>query len=105
PKYGKFIRRKTVCHVHDEGNESKMGDTVEIIECPPKSKTKRWDLLRVVAKSELVDIQAMRAAQKLKQAEEAEAAESAAAASAAEPTPPAAEANDSTTTDSTPATE
>ena len=39
PKYGKFIRSKTVCHVHDEQNESKMGDTVEIIECPPRSKT------------------------------------------------------------------
>ena len=74
PKYGKFIRRKTVCHVHDEANESKMGDTVEIIECPPRSKTKRWDLVRVVAKSQLVDLQAMRAAQKLQAAEEAEAA-------------------------------
>ena len=71
PKYGKFIRRKTVCHVHDEQNESKMGDTVEIIECPPRSKTKRWDLLRVVAKSQLVDLQAMRAAQKLAAAETA----------------------------------
>ena len=39
PKYGKFIRRRTVCHVHDENNESNLGDTVEIIECPPKSKT------------------------------------------------------------------
>lgn len=78
PKYGKFIRSRTVCHVHDETNESKMGDTVEIIECPPKSKTKRWDLLKVVAKSELVDIAAMRAAQKLKATEEAEASEAAA---------------------------
>ena len=64
PKYGKFIKSRTVCHVHDENNESQVGDTVEIIECPPRSKTKRWDLVRVVAKSRLVDIAAMRAAAK-----------------------------------------
>ena len=70
PKYGKFVRRRTVCHVHDEANESKLGDTVEIIECPPKSKTKRWDLVRVVAKSQQVDIAAMRAAAKVAEAEQ-----------------------------------
>ena len=63
-KYGKFLRRKTVCHVHDENNESGIGDTVEIIECPPKSRLKRWDLVRVVEKSSAVDIAAMRAAAK-----------------------------------------
>ena len=69
PKYGKYIKRRTVCHVHDENNESKLGDTVEIIECPPRSKLKRWDLVRVVAKSRLVDIAAMRAAAKQSDAE------------------------------------
>ncbi len=64
PQYGKFIQRRTVCHVHDEKNESGLGDTVEIIECPPKSRLKRWDLVRVVAKSSAVDIAAMRAAAK-----------------------------------------
>jgi small subunit ribosomal protein S17 len=64
PKYGKFVRRRTVCHVHDEQNESHVGDQVEIIECPPKSRLKRWDLVRVVAKSQLVDLAAMRAAAK-----------------------------------------
>jgi len=68
PKYGKFLRRRTVCHVHDENNESQMGDTVEIIEAQPRSKTKRWDLVRVVAKSQQVDIAAMRAASKLQEA-------------------------------------
>jgi len=68
PKYGKYIKRRTVCHVHDESNESNLGDTVEIIECPPKSKMKRWDLLRVVTKSKQVDIAAMRAADKQEQA-------------------------------------
>jgi small subunit ribosomal protein S17 len=69
-KYGKYIRRRTVCHVHDENNESHVGDTVEIIECPPKSRLKRWDLVRVVAKSQIVDIAAMRAAAKAEQAAE-----------------------------------
>ena len=77
PKYGKFIHRRTVCHVHDENNESNIGDTVEIIECPPKSKLKRWDLVRVVAKNQQVDIAAMRAAAKL----EAAAAEGSCSAS------------------------
>ena len=64
-KYGKYLRRKTVCHVHDEQEESHVGDTVEIVECPPKSKLKRWQLLRVLSKSRLVDIAAMRAADRL----------------------------------------
>jgi small subunit ribosomal protein S17 len=62
PKYGKYVRRRTVCHVHDEENQSKLGDTVEIIEAPPRSKTKRWDLVRIVARSQQVDLAAMRAA-------------------------------------------
>lgn len=63
-KYGKILHRKTVCHVHDENEESHTGDTVEIIECPPKSKLKHWNLVRVVSKSKIVDIAAMRAADK-----------------------------------------
>jgi small subunit ribosomal protein S17 len=65
PRYGKYMRRRTVCHVHDENNDSHEGDTVEIVEAPPRSKLKRWDLVRVVAKSQLVDIAAMRAAHEL----------------------------------------
>jgi small subunit ribosomal protein S17 len=64
PKYGKFIRQKTVCYVHDGQNESHLGDTVAIRPSRPYSKTKRWDLLRVVSKSQQVDIAAMRAAAK-----------------------------------------
>ena len=37
PKYGKFVRRRTVCYVHDEKEESMVGDTVEIVEAPPIS--------------------------------------------------------------------
>ena len=61
-KYGKYLRRKTVCHVHDEDEVSKIGDTVEIVECRPRSKTKCWELVRVVTESQLVDLTAMRAA-------------------------------------------
>ena len=64
PKYGKYLRRRTVCFVHDEDNESRLGDTVEIVECRPMSKTKRWRLVRVTAKSRLIDVAAMRAAAK-----------------------------------------
>ena len=62
PKYGKYIRRRTVCYVHDENNESNKGDTVEIIESRPRSKTKRWELQRVVSRSTAVDVAALRAA-------------------------------------------
>ncbi|GAB5441838.1 MAG: hypothetical protein Fues2KO_21870 [Fuerstiella sp.] len=47
-KYGKIVRSRTVCHVHDEGEQASEGDLVEIIEAQPRSKTKRWDLVRVV---------------------------------------------------------
>ena len=63
-KYGKILHRKTVCHVHDEENASHLGDTVEIVESRPRSKLKRWELVRVVTKSTLVDLGAMRAAAK-----------------------------------------
>jgi small subunit ribosomal protein S17 len=52
-RYGKYIRRRTVCHVHDEQNESHAGDTVEIMETRPLSKTKHWRLVRVVTKAPL----------------------------------------------------
>jgi small subunit ribosomal protein S17 len=61
PKYGKFIRRKTICYVHDEKEESVEGDTVEIVESRPQSKKKRWNLQRVIAKSQTVDVAALRA--------------------------------------------
>ena len=69
-KYGKYLRRRTVCHVHDENEEAHAGDTVEIIECPPKSKLKRWQLVRVVKKSQAADIAALRAANRRKRTAE-----------------------------------
>ena len=74
-KYGKILRRKTVCHVHDENNDSKMGDTVEIVGCAPKSKLKRWELVRVVTRSRAVDLAARKAADSLTVAEGTESPE------------------------------
>jgi len=54
-KYGKFVRKAKRYHAHDEKNEAKQGDRVEIMECRPYSKTKRWTLVRVVEKAGLVD--------------------------------------------------
>ena len=48
PKYGKYIQKRTVLHVHDEGNVSRNGDIVEIAQCRPLSKTKQWKLVRIV---------------------------------------------------------
>lgn len=48
PMYGKYIRRRTKLHAHDEQNLAKPGDQVQIMECRPISKTKRWRLVRVV---------------------------------------------------------
>jgi small subunit ribosomal protein S17 len=50
-RYGKYIRRRTICHVHDEENQSHQGDTVEIMESRPLSKTKHWRLVRVVTRA------------------------------------------------------
>lgn len=65
PKYGKIIKRRTICYVHDEKNESSMGDSVEIVESRPKSRLKRWDLVRVVDKNRAVDVAAMKAASQI----------------------------------------
>jgi small subunit ribosomal protein S17 len=50
-RYGKYIKRRTICYVHDEKSESHKGDTVEIMESRPLSKTKHWRLVRVVSKA------------------------------------------------------
>ena len=58
-KYGKIVRGRTVCHVHDEDEQAAVGDVVEIIETQPRSKTKRWDLVKVVKKAEVVSAAAV----------------------------------------------
>jgi small subunit ribosomal protein S17 len=51
PKYGKYVRKRTVLHVHDATNATGVGDRVEIAECRPISRTKRWTIVRVVEKA------------------------------------------------------
>ena len=50
-KYGKYLKRRTVLHAHDERNEAKEGDTVQIAECRPLSRTKHHRLLKIVQKA------------------------------------------------------
>ena len=52
PEYCKYLRHRTICHAHDENNESHVGDKVEIMETRPLSKTKRWRVVRVITKGE-----------------------------------------------------
>jgi small subunit ribosomal protein S17 len=70
PKYGKFLRSKTKCYVHDEAEQSSLGDTVEIVESRPKSKTKRWELVKVVEKSHAVDLAALKSGPQASEATE-----------------------------------
>ncbi len=51
PKYGKYLKRRSVLHAHDERNEAREGDIVEVAECRPLSKTKHHRLLRIVTKA------------------------------------------------------
>ncbi len=51
PLYGKYIRRSTKLHVHDENNDCNIGDEVTISECRPMSKTKSWRLVEIVKRA------------------------------------------------------
>ncbi len=51
PLYGKYMRRSSKLHVHDEQNACKLGDKVSIRQCRPLSKTKAWTLVQVLEKS------------------------------------------------------
>jgi small subunit ribosomal protein S17 len=50
PLYGKFVKKSTKFHAHDEKNECSIGDTVRIMETRPISKTKRWRLVEIIEK-------------------------------------------------------
>lgn len=58
PKYGKIVRGRTVCHTHDEKNEAKIGDVVEIVECRPRSALKRWELVQIVTRANQTQVAA-----------------------------------------------
>jgi small subunit ribosomal protein S17 len=51
PIYGKFVKKTTKFHAHDEMNEAKPGDVVRIMETRPLSKTKRWRLVEIIEKA------------------------------------------------------
>jgi small subunit ribosomal protein S17 len=51
PIYGKFLKKSTSFHAHDEENTAGIGDTVRIMETRPLSKTKRWRLVEVIEKA------------------------------------------------------
>jgi len=51
PIYGKFVKKTTKFHAHDEKNEARPGDVVRIMETRPLSKTKRWLLVEIVEKA------------------------------------------------------
>jgi small subunit ribosomal protein S17 len=51
PKYGKFVKKTSKLHAHDEKNECTIGDVVRIMETRPLSKIKRWRLVEVVEKA------------------------------------------------------
>lgn len=55
PKYGKIVRARTICHVHDEKNEAKEGDVVEIVEGRRRSRLKRWELVRIVEAAQVIE--------------------------------------------------
>jgi small subunit ribosomal protein S17 len=50
PIYGKFVKKTTKFHAHDEKNEASIGDVVRIMETRPLSKTKRWRLVEIIEK-------------------------------------------------------
>lgn len=58
PRYQKVINRKTVVHVHDEKNETKVGDKVEIMETRPISRLKRWRVVTVIERAVTADVSA-----------------------------------------------
>lgn len=59
PRYKKVINRKTVVHVHDEKNETHLGDKVEIMETRPISRLKRWRIVSILNRAVIADVAAV----------------------------------------------
>ena len=51
PIYGKYMKRSTKLHAHDENNDCNLGDLVSIAECRPISKSKNWRLVEIIEKA------------------------------------------------------
>ena len=52
PIYGKYIRRSTKVHAHDENNDCRRGDLVRIKQCRPLAKTKSWTLVEIIERTQ-----------------------------------------------------
>lgn len=52
PMYGRYVRRSTTLHAHDEKNEARMGDLVEVVGCRRMSKTKSWRLTQIMRQAD-----------------------------------------------------
>jgi small subunit ribosomal protein S17 len=51
PMYGKYISKRTKVHAHDERNECKVGDLVQVQECRPVSRNKSWKLVKIIERA------------------------------------------------------
>ena len=54
PMYGKIITRSKKYHAHNANNDAKMGDLVQIVECRPMSRTKTWQIAKLLERAEVV---------------------------------------------------
>ena len=54
PVYGKYVKRRKKFHAHDETEQFRTNDLVEIVECRPRSATKRWEAIRLIERPEEV---------------------------------------------------
>jgi small subunit ribosomal protein S17 len=53
PIYGKFVRRSTKVHAHDENNECQIGDVIVVEQCRPLSKSKTWRFVKLVERPKI----------------------------------------------------
>jgi len=51
PLYGKFVRKSSKVHAHDENNECQVGDVVVVEQCRPLSKTKKWRFVKLIERA------------------------------------------------------
>jgi small subunit ribosomal protein S17 len=89
PLYHKVVNRQTVLHVHDEKNETKVGDKVEVMETRPMSRLKRWRVVAVLEKAVTTDAVAISEADVAAQVPTKTTAANVAAPEAAQPAPQA----------------
>jgi small subunit ribosomal protein S17 len=61
PKYKKYLRRRTRVKVHDESNQSRVGDRVMIVECRPLSRDKRWRVSKILERAKAMTVEASEA--------------------------------------------